>query len=137
MSNSRAYTREMREKHIARKKRIVHQYPYMGEYYDCDGKYSKGKIHCSCGMCRSKTNNKSWRKRKIHGNYAPNHNWKPSDVRKLDRMDYEEKEEDFQCLPPQEMSDEEQDWLVCFIDDVTIDGEPLDGKILDRLIESF
>lgn len=46
---------------------------------------SKGKIHCSCGMCRTKTNNKG-KHRKIHGNYAPSKNWKFSDLKKIESM---------------------------------------------------
>lgn len=91
MNRDKAYYREMRKKHIARKKRIVHDCYYnIDNWYNCDGKYSKGKIHCSCGMCRAKTNNKSWKKRTIHGNYEPNHNWKPSDLRKIEKMNYED-----------------------------------------------
>lgn len=43
--------------HIRRKKRIL-KYVY-GEVdsspWGCDGELSKGKIHCSCPMCREKT----------------------------------------------------------------------------------
>ena len=52
---------------------------------NCRGKLNKGKIHCSCGMCISKTRNKT--RRKIHGNYAPSINYKPSDLRKIQKMD--------------------------------------------------
>lgn len=52
MSRSRAYTREVRNKHIARKKSIVKEVYVPGtEWYKHDGQYSKGKIHCSCRMC--------------------------------------------------------------------------------------
>lgn len=52
MSRSRAYTREVRNKHIARKKNIVKCVDAPGtEWYKYDGQYSKGKIHCSCRMC--------------------------------------------------------------------------------------
>ena len=54
MSRSRAYTRHQRINHIGRKKRIIHkQNDYW--YYKHEGMLSKGKIHCSCWMCRSKS----------------------------------------------------------------------------------
>ena len=53
MNRDRNYYREMREKHIKRKKRIT-QFYYDWEYYLVDGKYSKNKIHCSCPFCRGK-----------------------------------------------------------------------------------
>ena len=62
-NRGRLYHRKMRKKHIRRKKRICNSYittpnndlshdiPF--EWYrDCDGKYSKGKIHCGCGICK-------------------------------------------------------------------------------------
>ena len=51
---SRAYVREMRQKHIRRKKRITAHYPSGTSYYRFDGMYSKGKIHCSCPLCSEK-----------------------------------------------------------------------------------
>lgn len=55
----RAYRRKMRAKHIRRKKRITSHYPGSDTYpyYQYDGAYSKGKIHCSCRMCRGKDYN--------------------------------------------------------------------------------
>ena len=53
----RAYTRKMRAKHIKRKKSIVHNWKWWGDnpsYYPHDGMYSKGKIHCSCPLCKTK-----------------------------------------------------------------------------------
>ena len=85
MSRGIVYTREKREQHIARKKRIVHHYAYIGEWYNGDGKYDKGKIHCSCGMCMAKTRNKG--RRHVPGNYAPSINYKHSDAIKVLRMD--------------------------------------------------
>lgn len=52
MQRTRSFRRDMRNRKIARKKRIdraIHY--YLKPWYDCDGKYSKGKIHCSCKMC--------------------------------------------------------------------------------------
>ncbi len=51
MSRNRAYTRYVRNKSIIRKKRISKAFG-ISAWYPYDGQYSKGKIHCSCGMCR-------------------------------------------------------------------------------------
>lgn len=53
----RAYYRKMRAKHIKRKKRIAEYYYGFGWAYPFDGMYSKGKVHCSCRMCRSRDYN--------------------------------------------------------------------------------
>lgn len=62
-------------------------YPYW--FVRSRGYLNKEKIHCGCGMCMAKTRNKG-RKRRISGNYAPSINYKPSDLRKMERMDYDE-----------------------------------------------
>ena len=57
MERTRAFTRKMRAKHITRKKKIVSHWHWWGDnpsYYPHDGMYSKGKIHCSCKLCKSK-----------------------------------------------------------------------------------
>ena len=64
---------------------------YGWQYYDNLHQYSKNKVHCSCYMCSCKTNNKG-KRRKMYGNYAPNHNPSASDMRKIERMDYEDDE---------------------------------------------
>jgi len=53
-NRGRAYTHYQRNSHINRKKRIIHS---MNDYwhYSYDGMLSKGKIHCSCPMCRLKS----------------------------------------------------------------------------------
>ena len=53
---TRAYTRKMRAKHIVCKKRIARNRRIREEipYYNFDGKFSKGKVHCSCCLCRGK-----------------------------------------------------------------------------------
>lgn len=52
-NHSRAYYRDQRRRHIDRKKRIIKlQNGYW--YYEHEGILSKGKIHCSCWMCRRK-----------------------------------------------------------------------------------
>ena len=82
MNRTRAYYREMREKHIKRKKRISNHY----WYYKFDGQYSKGKIHCSCPICASKTNT-----RNLH-TVGSVRNWKHSDLIKLEAMNNDLKE---------------------------------------------
>lgn len=59
MIRTRSYRREVRNKTIARKKRIcraiygasIGGVETPGAWYKHDGQYSKGKIHCSCKMC--------------------------------------------------------------------------------------
>ncbi len=53
MERTRAFRRAQRRRVIARKKRICLRY-YGFDFYPFDGMYSKGKIHCSCPMCRGK-----------------------------------------------------------------------------------
>lgn len=70
-NRTKNYYREMRAKHITRKKRIVReQHNYW--HYEYEGQYSKGKIHCSCPLCR----HKSYDEQKI------------SDKRKIDNIKY-------------------------------------------------
>ena len=87
---NKAYARKMRWKHIQRKKKIAEKL-YGHGYYKCDGKYDKGKVHCSCPMCSRKTNNKG-KNRLKHGNYYPSKDWKQSDQIKLDNTDDQLKE---------------------------------------------
>ena len=47
----RAYLRKVRKKAIHRKKNICHDV-YGFDWYKNDGMYSKGKIHCSCPLCK-------------------------------------------------------------------------------------
>lgn len=88
----KAFTRNERNKHIARKKNIA-EHVYGWAYYGDDGRYNKGKVHCSCGMCSRyrKTTNKG-KHRYIAGNYAPSTNWSPNDTVKLNSMDDDLKE---------------------------------------------
>ena len=58
MNRTRDYRRYIRNKHIARRKRIVENY-YGFSWYEHDGMYSKGKIHCSCAMCAFRGYNKN------------------------------------------------------------------------------
>ena len=72
-------------KKAIRKQKIVHNvYPKdmnnkPSEYYDNLHQYSKNKIHCSCPLCRSKTNNKGSR-------FGPCENWSISDTRRIEEM---------------------------------------------------
>ena len=78
----RAQTRYERYLHIKRKKKIIKdQNDYW--YYKHEGVLSKGKIHCSCQMCRMKTTNKGKHKNK----WLPAHNPTMSDRRKELIMD--------------------------------------------------
>ena len=63
MARTRSYRRDVRNKTIARKKRIcraiyggsphrLYESPEPGYWYKVDGRYTKGKIHCSCKMCK-------------------------------------------------------------------------------------
>ena len=111
MNRDRSYYRRQRARHISRRRAICHFFrshpmiydkrvgfntydwsisiPF--EWYTIKGRYSKGKIHCSCGLCRAKTNNKG-RARTVHANYAPSKNWSIKDLRRLDEIKYEEEE---------------------------------------------
>lgn len=74
-----------------RKRRIDKDiYTYHGRsygYYDNLHQYSKNKIHCSCPMCSAKTRNKGHSKLK---GMIPGINYKISDVRKIQKLEYEE-----------------------------------------------
>ena len=79
-----------------RKKRIDSEiYSYLDRgnfarehgYYNNLHQYSKNKIHCSCPMCSAKTRNKGHSR--YRGN-VPGVNYKISDVRKIERLEYEE-----------------------------------------------
>lgn len=59
-------------------------------FYDNLHQYSKNKIHCSCPMCSAKTRNKGSSK---HKGMSPTINYKISDIRKIQRLEYS-KEED-------------------------------------------
>lgn len=131
-NRNRAYYRKMRVKHINRKKRINRNCGWYW-HYEYDGMYSKGKIHCSCGMCLAKTRNKNYKRRHIHGNYSPNINYKPSDLRKIEAMDQAEKDWNEESLDQDHCEDKDIDYT-----DVNVsDGLLLDGNYLDYLISSI
>ncbi len=73
MSRNRAYTRYQRRFHISRKKRIIKE---VGCWFTkFNGQLSKGKIHCSCSLCRLKSSDVK----------------KAGDIRLSDAMDFSEK----------------------------------------------
>ena len=115
-----AYRKFQRENHIKRKEEILRAYrldnpPH--KYNDKDlfgsislplvyinnyegfwlpyyivkhrGQLNKGKIHCSCHLCSVKTRNKG-KRRHLHGNYAPSVNYKVSDLKKIEKMDFDD-----------------------------------------------
>lgn len=51
MNRDRAYIRYARNKAILHKKSIC-KHVHGFEWYNHDGQYSKGKIHCGCGLCK-------------------------------------------------------------------------------------
>lgn len=73
----RAYRRKKNFSKARRKKRIC--LDIMGsDWYKHDGQYIKGKIHCSCPLCREKSKMKNAR-------YGNVHNYTHSDAMKLER----------------------------------------------------
>ena len=72
MRHSKQYLRYQTRKHIRRKRNIL-KYVYRDDYASSiQGNYlNKGKVHCSCPMCATKTNR---RKRSITTG------WKHSDL---------------------------------------------------------
>ena len=90
-----AYNRYMsRKKALCRRRLARKLYPYDDkDYYDNLHQYSKNKIHCSCPMCSAKTRNKRKRHRNGQG-FAPSINYKISDQRKVDSMDFDEADYD-------------------------------------------
>lgn len=57
------------------------------DYYDNLHQYSKNKIHCSCPLCRAKSNDRN-------AKYGSKINWSVSDKRRFDEMEYEIQELD-------------------------------------------
>ena len=81
---NRGYYRKQRIKHIKRKyrlKEITWGKKFTEDYYEDvpKGTLSKGKVHCSCGMCSVKTRN-------------PLFGWKTSDKKKIEAMNQQLKE---------------------------------------------
>lgn len=79
----RAWRRYKNYTKAKRKAKIVHdQNNYW--YYPHFGQYVKGKINCSCPMCRRKTRNRG-----IAAYYHGAYNWKPSDKKKIDSLKFD------------------------------------------------
>ena len=74
---------ERRHKNFSKalRKQEICRHAYGFPYYDNLHEYSKNKIHCSCPLCRSKTNNKTHK----HV-WFPAMNWSMMDRRRLDEM---------------------------------------------------
>ena len=61
MNHDKNYYRIQRIKHIKRKKRMMREWSLNGNCLQLttpDGTLNKGKIHCSCWMCRKKSYDK-------------------------------------------------------------------------------
>lgn len=82
-----ARNRSISYRKALRKKRLSDQIYRGAPYYDNLHQYSKNKIHCSCPMCSAKTRNKGHR-RNHSWNYDHALNYKISDLRKLERLNY-------------------------------------------------
>ena len=78
---NRAEKRHNDWKKAIRKRKITRLWGWQEDYYDNLHQYSKNKIHCSCSLCRSKTNPKRGQ------GCGPGMNWSESDKRKLESMD--------------------------------------------------
>ena len=90
MYRNRAYRRYMNYVKAKRKKDIDTAISWGGySYYNNLHQYSKGKIHCSCPMCRLKTKSKGRHKRGLIG---PSYNPPMKDRRKNDSMNEDLKE---------------------------------------------
>lgn len=53
MGRGLSFKRDIRNRKIQRSKRIDHSI-HDTPWYNCDGKYSKGKIYCGCKLCKPK-----------------------------------------------------------------------------------
>lgn len=87
IGRTRAYRRYKNLTKALRKKKLSDKWllreTWSRSYYPNLNQYSKNKIHCSCPLCRAKTNNKG-----RTGSWAPNYNPKISDIRKNEAMDF-------------------------------------------------
>lgn len=80
-----------RKKALRKRKIDRFHYGCVYPWYDNLHQYSKNKIHCSCPMCSAKTRNKGRRSHNGKG-FAPSINYKISDLRKVQAMDYQERD---------------------------------------------
>lgn len=114
--------RDVSRRKALRKRRIAREI-YRNWYSDPDWElfdnlhqYSKNKIHCSCPMCSAKTRNKGKRKKGAAG-YSRAINYKPSDLRKIATLEFEEPE--VEPVQPSELSE----YTVEFTATVTVQAE--------------
>lgn len=77
---NRAWRRKADWHHALRKRRMS------PEWYTVLHRYSKGKIHCSCPICATK----SKKRRKVA--YGSRINWRLADMRRMTEMADQEKE---------------------------------------------
>lgn len=89
MKKTRDYIRYQHKKHALRHKKITENVYQELNYFDTFNKYDSFKIHCSCPLCAAKTNSRG----KRGAFWASSKNWKISDRRKLDELEYQEDEE--------------------------------------------
>ena len=75
----------------AKRKERIASAVYPGGYHAPHGYFRKGKIHCSCPLCAAKTNGKPMKS--LGGSYHKyDKYYKPSDLKKVDRLRYGLKE---------------------------------------------
>ena len=86
LGRTRGYRRRKNRIKAIRKRRIANTlYGTKFPWYNNLHQYEKNKIHCSCQMCTSKTNNR--------GRYGRPKNWKISDLKKIEDMKDQLREE--------------------------------------------
>ena len=73
----------------AKRKRSIALHVYGFEFYQIPGKYDKGKIHCSCPLCRAKTNKQ---KARVGLGGPGSKNWTISDLKKIEEGQSQMKE---------------------------------------------
>lgn len=68
MRHSKAYLRHKTRVHIRRKRHILKDVYNMSNdeikrniCFNHDGRLAKGKVHCSCSLCRAKTKELGWK----------------------------------------------------------------------------
>ena len=87
---NRAKRRKNDWKKAIRKKKLIHFYS-IGDWYKHLHQYSKGKIHCSCSLCKPKVS----KRRPAFGEEKGRHGghwWRHTDVKRFLAMTYREKE---------------------------------------------
>lgn len=77
----------------ALRKRKISKEAYHFDYYDNLHQYSKNKIHCSCPLCRGKTNKKkaSFKSSNINQN-RKGINFSIRDLKRSEALDFSEEE---------------------------------------------